>query len=115
MIRYSRPNPDGTYEYFEVPGMLAIGNDLPVPVLSAASELGVPSIEAGRPVPANARHVGRGRRAMGLIAPMDDSMVTELGADGGTCPPQGSLLVGVILFGAGFATYWLVDWLRKRA
>jgi hypothetical protein len=68
-VRYSCFDaPSGGYRYFEDSLQLPINSDLPVPKLpKAAGRAGVPAREAGRPLPAAAREVGRGLRAEGLI------------------------------------------------
>jgi len=57
----------GLYDYFENARMLPINADLPVPSLPRATQIGVASIEAGRPLPLDARHVGRGWHARGQV------------------------------------------------
>ena len=57
----------GLYDYFENAQTLAINADLPVPSLPRATQLGVASIEAGRPLPSDARPVGRGWHARGQV------------------------------------------------
>ena len=73
---YSRWRPDtGGYDYLEAPGTQNINDDLPTPDLPAATKIGVPSIEAGRPIPAGAQIVGEGDVAVGLVAPVDESRI----------------------------------------
>jgi len=77
-VIYSRWQPDtGGYEYLEVPGGHNINDDLPTPVLTPASKIGVPSIEAGRPVPAGAVVVGEGDEARGIICPVDAGSIVR--------------------------------------
>ena len=58
----------GLYDYYADATELAINADLPVPQLpSVAGKIGVPSIDAGRPLPAGARPVGRGWHARGIV------------------------------------------------
>jgi hypothetical protein len=73
---YSRFRGDGGYDYFETPERRGLGDDLPVPRLPVASALGVPSTEAGRPMPASAKFIGRGKFAKGVIAPLDRAGLT---------------------------------------
>lgn len=69
MITYSRWEPSGGYyDYFEVDQRPGINDDLPIPKLPPATEIGVPSTECGRPIPSGARHVGEGELPMGLMA-----------------------------------------------
>jgi hypothetical protein len=59
----------GEYDYFESQEQMPINADLPVPTLPAiAGEIGVPAIEAGRPLPSGAKPIGRGWHARGIIA-----------------------------------------------
>lgn len=73
MLTYSQWRPDGHYDYFQAQQVAPLGDDLPVPRLKPASELGVPSVEAGRPIPSGAKYVGQGEEAIGVLAPMDTS------------------------------------------
>lgn len=70
MVTYSRWDPSsGQYDYFEADARPGLNDDLPVPRLPKATELGVPSVECGRPLPPGAAHVGSGERPVGLITP----------------------------------------------
>lgn len=73
---YSRFRPSGDYDYFEVAGEAALGDDLPTPNLPAANGIGFPSVHAGRALPLGAKWVGKGTRAIGFIAPMDGLKTT---------------------------------------
>lgn len=73
---YSRFRPSGDYDYFEVPGEAALGDDLPTPNLPPVNRIGFPSVHAGRALPLGAKWVGKGTRAIGFIAPMDGSKTT---------------------------------------
>jgi len=69
MIIWSRWDPSaGLYDYFETEDRPGINDDLPVPRLPAATELGVPSTEAGRALPSGAVHIGSGEFLVGLAA-----------------------------------------------
>jgi hypothetical protein len=75
---YSRWRPDrGGYDYFAAPGSQNINDDLPQPDLSPATKIGVPSIEAGRPVPSGAVRAGSGDEPRGMIAPVDSSRIVR--------------------------------------
>jgi len=75
---YSRWRPDsGGYDYFVAPGSVNINDDLPTPELDPATKIGVPSIEAGRPVPSGARAAGSGDEAIGLVAPVDERRIVR--------------------------------------
>lgn len=67
----------GGYDYFEVPGSVAMGNDLPVPSLPRGTSIGVSSIEAGRPIPSGAKKKGHGELAVGLVAPIQKSALGD--------------------------------------
>lgn len=59
----------GLYDYYEGSGDLAINADLPIPRLPKANnKIGVPAIDAGRPMPADARKIGTGWKARGMVA-----------------------------------------------
>jgi hypothetical protein len=59
----------GLYDYYEAPGDIAFNSDLPTPKLPPiAGTIGVPAIDAGRPLPSNAKHVGKGWHARGMVA-----------------------------------------------
>jgi hypothetical protein len=77
MLVYSQWRPEGGYDYFETDEIAPLGNDLGVPHLEVVNGIGVPSVEAGRPIPAGARHVGEGALPIGVVAPMDRSQVGE--------------------------------------
>lgn len=58
----------GMYHYFENRLQVQVNADLPVPKLPpSAGKVGVPSIDAGRPLPRDARPIGEGRQAKGII------------------------------------------------
>jgi len=60
----------GIYDYYESKSVqIPINADLPVPSFPpAGNDIGVPSIIAGRPMPSDARHVGEGWHARGMVA-----------------------------------------------
>lgn len=68
---YSRFRPHaGDYEYFESPEKIGLADDLPTPKLPFGTSVGVPSVDAGRPIPAGAVYRGTGPFAKGVIAPI---------------------------------------------
>jgi hypothetical protein len=76
---YSRWNPvKGGYDYLEGGRDVALGDDLPKPVLSQTSAIGVASLQAGRDAPSGARYVGSGVLARGAIVPMSRGMLGSL-------------------------------------
>jgi len=102
-VIYSRWRPEGDgYDYFDVDEVVNINDDLPTPDLREAGRLGVPSIEAGRPIPAGASWVGNGDDAIGLVAPVDSRRLVSRSHIGALEPaPRGGadaiVLVGVLL------------------
>jgi hypothetical protein len=106
MVTYSQWRPDGGYDYYESEAEVAIlGNDLPTPQLEAASAIGVPSIEAGRRVPAGARHVGSGERAVGIVAPAD---MSRLGLAVGAGEAQDDPRIWFVAGALTVAAAWLI-------
>lgn len=58
----------GLYEYFQDDSTRPINGDLPIPKLPASTgRIGVPSIEAGRPLPGGAKKIGKGWHARGMV------------------------------------------------
>ena len=56
------------YDYFEDGRQLPINADLPVPRFTVmAGKIGVAAIDAGRPLPSDARPAGQGWQARGII------------------------------------------------
>jgi hypothetical protein len=91
----------GLYDYFETPEKKALNADLPVPQLGAPdNKIGIPSIDAGRPLPAGARPVGHGWHARGMVANCKKRGVSGLGEvslDAGTLMPLMFILGAVAL------------------
>lgn len=107
MLIYSQWRPDGGYDYFQTEEIAPLGNDLGVPHLDVVNGIGVPSVEAGRPVPRGARYAGDGDLPLGVVAPMDRSKVGAVSflAD---MPPWLAFLSGA----AAVGVVWLI-WGRK--
>lgn len=114
---YSVWKPDtGGYTYLETTGTQNLNDDLPTPDLPKATKIGVPSIEAGRPVPTGSTFAGSGELPVGLVAPVDESRIVRrtrslagLGSiDAASSPPLLWILAGA----AGAAIIWSV--IRKR-
>ena len=75
---YSEWKPDtGGFIYYEADETQNINDDLPAPDLRSASKIGVPSIEAGRPLPGGTKVVGEGDVAVGIIAPVHPSRIVR--------------------------------------
>jgi hypothetical protein len=110
MVIFSRWQPDGGYDYYEVSGYTApLGDDLPNPPLPAATELGVPSVEAGHRIPVGARHVGEGELPRGVVAPMDTSRLGQLLP---VCVPP--FLWVLLAAGTGALATWAMMRERRR-
>jgi hypothetical protein len=111
---YSRWKPDtGGYEYLEAPGSHNINDDLPTPELRPASKIGVPSIEAGRPVPPGAEVVGEGDVAVGIVAPVDPArIVRRTRSLAGLGDIQQSTYMWLAAGAAGVALLWYIA--KKR-
>lgn len=91
----------GVYHVFEDSAQIPINGDLPVPALgSDVNGIGVPSIEAGRPLPSGARPVGTSWHPVGMIVSCHKS-ISGLGAD---ASPSSSLdYKKMALYGAAAA------------
>lgn len=110
VTRYSRWDPaTGGWSYYDAPEPLPnLNDDLPTPQLPPASAIGVPSIEAGRPIPPSAAYVGQGDVAQGLIAPVERSrLVARTGPLSGVSFSihWGSLALGALI-GVLIARRW---------
>jgi hypothetical protein len=58
----------GLYDYFQDTEMRPINGDLPIPKFpSSTGRIGVPAIEAGRPLPSGAKPAGSGWHARGMV------------------------------------------------
>jgi len=67
MIYSTHDDHNGGFLYYEAGGP-AINADFQTPSLRQQSPLGVPAVEAARPLPSSARQVGRGSLPKGAIA-----------------------------------------------
>ncbi len=71
----------GLYDYYQSSLQIPYNADLPVPKLpSMAGNVGVPAMEAGRPMPSGAKHIGRGWHARGMISRCDGGGVSGFGS-----------------------------------
>jgi len=102
MLTYSRWDPSsGRYEYFETNQRPGLNNDMPVPKMPAATDIGVPSTECGRPIPSGARRSGDGEFAEGFIAlPAGVDVLSGSGAPSGTQLVGLAAVGGVVVLGA---------------
>lgn len=80
---FSRWRPDtGGYDYFDSPSTrYGLGDDLPVPRLDTVAGVGAPSTDIGRDMPLDAKLIGSGPLARGMVAPMNKAGLTGLGFD----------------------------------
>lgn len=94
------------YDYYEDARTLPINADLPMPSLPKATQLGVAAIEAGRPLPSDARPAGRGWHARGQVVQCGRGPLGSLELD--------MAWSGWKWIGAGVAAYvaWFV--IRRR-
>ena len=100
----------GLYAYFEGPGDVPLNGDLPVPRLPAAvGGIGVPSIEAGRPLPAGAKYIGSGWHARGMLVKCGP------GGSLGAMPSAKNLAIGVVLLGGLAAGAYYFARRQKRS
>lgn len=122
----------GLYHYYETPNGVAFNADLPLPTLPAdAGKIGVPSIDAARRLPSNAKLVGQGWHARGVLSAASSGvagfgafepksavpLALALGAASAiqgymmrrrgtpTIPP---VVAGVGVFGVAMAVQWLI-------
>lgn len=111
MSTYSRFDPvSGLYDYFESSEQLAaINDDLPVPAMPEATEIGVPSVECGRPMVDGATHVGRGELAKGHVAPPDFVKLSGVGV----VEAATSGIVAFLTGAASVAVLWLLFGRRR--
>jgi hypothetical protein len=97
----------GLYRYFQDNTQIPVNGDLPVPnyLKGRATKLGVPALEAGRPLPPHAKAIGTGLQARGMIV----SCGRPGAAFGGTLSPEAksSLVIAGALGTA--ALLWYTD------
>lgn len=102
MVVLSQWQPDGGYIYYEADRYTTpLGDDLPDPVMPEPTQLGVPSLETGHPLPRRSRRVGEGDMPRGVIVPMDTSRLGEM------LPMCGSPLLWALGGAAVVGVIWL--------
>lgn len=69
----------GLYEYFEDERGHPINGDLPVPRFTGTTQIGMPALEAGRPLPSGVKRTGTGWHARGIIVRCKPMAVKGLG------------------------------------
>lgn len=108
MVTYSRWDPSsGEYDYFEADARPGRNDDLPTPRMPKATELGVPSVECGRPLPPGAMHAGSGERPVGFIT--RPSRVGRIAGDPVPDPSVWLVVAGALFVGAA-GGYMLGRW-----
>ncbi len=101
---YSCFNPRlGLYDYFEDSISLPINADLPIPKLPKDTQMGVASIEAGRPLPGGAQRTGQGWHAKGIIVQCGASGTSRASMSGLADSVSG----GVYSFLDGIGQNWM--------
>ncbi len=98
--------PRGEYRVFEDTSTRAANSDLPVPKLTSlvAGNVGVPAIDAGRPLPSDAKYVGHAPNAQGMVVQCDAGL-----SGFGELSPTVSRAIGIsILVLAGYGLVKLV-------
>lgn len=91
---------EGKYHYYETQQAFAVNADLPVPTLgSDAGKIGVPAMDAARKLPSDAKFVGKGWNARGVVA------MSGTGALGGFSDVGGEAIPYVLPAGAGLVAY----------
>lgn len=94
----------GLYDYYADKLEIPLNADLPVPSMpSPAGKVGVPAIDAGRPLPGDAKHIGRGWHAKGMIVQCGRGSLGAVGSGGIASALRG---LGVAA-GVGVAGYYL--------
>lgn len=107
---YSEWDPvSGGYTYFEAAFAPNMNDDLPTPDLPHGTSLGVPSVEAGRPLPGDAREVGTGDLARGVVTPLDPArIVRRTRSLAGLDPNQARLAMWGAAAAGGALLYWVI-------
>ena len=99
----------GLYVYYETKESKPINADLSVPKLEAdTGNIGVPASIAGRELPSDAKKVGEGWHARGIVAEPRKSALSGLGEF--VAPPAWKWAVGLALVGV---TLYAVDIFTK--
>lgn len=91
----------GVYDYFQDALQIPVNGDLPVPDLPPiAGQIGVPALQAGRPLPPDAKHVGAGQMARGILVECGRSGVLSGDGNGSSMPPAWKWAVALGLVAA---------------
>lgn len=98
---------EGLYHYYETTQTLPVNADLDVPTLGPdAGKIGVPSMDAARKLPSDARLVGKGWQARGVISSVNGPLsgFGGFGAIDWSSPLSTAVGYGLI-FAAGAVVY----------
>jgi hypothetical protein len=96
---FSQWQPDGGYVYYESSVRHPIGDDIPVRLPPEINGIGVPSQDAGVPLPLDAVAVGSGDVPRGLITPMSRSHFKTLGQVSGSQDKTAMIVVALFVTG----------------
>lgn len=105
----------GLYEYYEDDRGHPTNGDLPVPSNGApdAGSIGLPAMDAGRPLPAGARRVGTGWQASGIIVQCSNLGVRGLSGLGQDLTETAKAHPLIFLVGTSLALYGLFHLVRS--
>jgi len=108
MIYSCFDQPSGLYRYFENSHQIPVNGDLPVPTYlsSRATKLGVPSMEAGRPLPSDARQIGTGLQARGMIVSCGQRSASSVSGLGALSLDSQQVLIGLAVAGTAALLWW---------
>lgn len=108
MIYSCFDQPSGLYRYFEDNRQIPVNGDLPVPsyLSSRATKLGVPSMEAGRPLPSAAREIGSGLQARGMLVTCKQKSSSEVSGLGELPLDSQRILIGLAVAGTAAFLWW---------
>ena len=108
MIYSCFDQPSGLYRYFENSHQIPVNGDLPVPTYlsSRATKLGVPSMEAGRPLPSDARQIGTGLQARGMIVRCGQRSASSVSGLGALSLDSQQVLIGLAVAGTAALLWW---------
>lgn len=87
----------GLYTYYEGPDVYPLNADLPVPSLPPEiAGIGVPSIDAARPLPSGVKPVGKGWHARGMVVSCGRTPLGETPSFGGVAGWRIGVALGLV-------------------
>lgn len=99
----------GLYDVYEDQATHPVNGDLPVPKLGNEIQgIGVPALEAGRPLPWGAKHVGTSWNARGIVVNCGGSSLGAISRE-----QLGNIVVPVLI-GASLLTIMYILVIRKE-